>query len=247
MNEKVTEIELDYTACLQYNESEKKVVDPPVFCSDVISADWKEECICRLNFTLEEDIRRDVYLYYGLTNFYQNHRRYVKSRDDRQLLGESKGSAECDPFSQIDGKWIAPCGAIANSLFNDTFLLKRDNEDGTSPKSVPITQLGIAWATDKNAKFRNPPVPEGQNLSYAFRDTVKPPNWRKPVYELDTKANNSGYLNEGLIVWMRTAALPTFRKLYARIAHDKQDSTETSYRNSLPKGKYVLFVTYSKS
>lgn len=28
-------------------------------------------------------------MYYGLSNFYQNHRRYVKSRDDSQLNGDS--------------------------------------------------------------------------------------------------------------------------------------------------------------
>ena len=243
---KVTEIELNYTACQRYNETTKKEVEPRVFCSDVIATNWKTECICRINFTLKEDIRRDVYLYYGLTNFYQNHRRYVKSIDDRQLLGERKGSTECEPFAQRDGKWIAPCGAIANSLFNDTFFLKRESEDEREPKSVPITQIGIAWATDKNAKFRNPVVPDGQNLSFAFKDTVPPPNWRKAIYELDTKDSNNGYLNEGLIVWMRTAALPTFRKLYARIAHDKQD-IDTNYQNSLPRGKYVLFIKYSES
>lgn len=59
-------------------------------------------------------------MYYGLTNYYQNHRRYVKSRDDDQLLGRLSHtpSTDCDPFGKIDGKTIAPCGAIANSLFN---------------------------------------------------------------------------------------------------------------------------------
>lgn len=28
-------------------------------------------------------------MYYGLSNFYQNHRRYVKSRDDSQLNGDA--------------------------------------------------------------------------------------------------------------------------------------------------------------
>lgn len=32
----------------------------------------------------------NVYVYYGLSNFYQNHRRYVKSRDDSQLNGNTK-------------------------------------------------------------------------------------------------------------------------------------------------------------
>lgn len=64
-------------------------------------------------------------MYYGLSNYYQNHRRYVKSRDDDQLLGRlsSTPSTDCVPFAYIDiinGEQmpIAPCGAIANSLFN---------------------------------------------------------------------------------------------------------------------------------
>lgn len=67
-------------------------------------------------------------MYYGLTHFYQNHRRYVKSRDDKQLLGRTVSSltSECEPYRTIDvtvggktlRKNIAPCGAIANSLFN---------------------------------------------------------------------------------------------------------------------------------
>lgn len=59
-------------------------------------------------------------MYYGLTNFYQNHRRYVKSRDDRQLLGNNDTpTSDCAPFQYGDnGKPVAPCGAIANSLFS---------------------------------------------------------------------------------------------------------------------------------
>lgn len=34
-------------------------------------------------------MQSNVFMYYGLSNFYQNHRRYVKSRDDRQLNGDS--------------------------------------------------------------------------------------------------------------------------------------------------------------
>lgn len=68
-----------------------------------------------------------VYMYYGLTNYYQNHRRYVKSRDDNQLLGhlELTPSNDCNPY-QIDKKTqkpYAPCGAIANSLFNGNYYL----------------------------------------------------------------------------------------------------------------------------
>jgi hypothetical protein len=58
-----------------------------------------------------------------LENFYQNHRRYVKSRNDDQLGGEAVSisalNQECEPFDvDVNGNAIAPCGAIANSLFN---------------------------------------------------------------------------------------------------------------------------------
>ncbi|KTG35358.1 hypothetical protein cypCar_00018421 [Cyprinus carpio] len=138
--------------------------------------------------------QRMFLMYYGLLNFYQNHRRYVKSRDDSQLNGDKSSllnpSKECEPYRTSDKKSIAPCGAIANSLFNDT---------------------------------------------------SKPVNWHKPVYELDpSDPDNNGFVNEDFIVWMRTAALPTFRKLYRIIQKKKDNMTPT-----LPPGNYSLEVTYS--
>ena len=63
-------------------------------------------------------------VYYGLTNFFQNHRSYVKSRDDSQLLGDvgKKPSDDCKPFQDEAGKPYIPCGAIANSLFSGKSL-----------------------------------------------------------------------------------------------------------------------------
>ena len=54
----------------------------------------------------------------------QNHRRYVRSRDDLQLHGQLKGkvSSDCDPFGNVNSTPIAPCGAIANSLFNGKLM-----------------------------------------------------------------------------------------------------------------------------
>ncbi len=60
----------------------------------------------------------EVFFYYGLSNFYQNHRRYVKSRNDWQLLGHLDNTADCTPYETRDDKVIVPCGAIANSMFN---------------------------------------------------------------------------------------------------------------------------------
>ena len=75
-----------------------------------------------------------------------------------------------------------------------------------------------------------------------YKDYVKPQNWRKPIWELDpTNPDNNGLQNEDLIVWMRTAALPTFRKLYRRL-----NRTAEGYASGLEAGKYILNVTYSK-
>lgn len=40
------------------------------------------------NNTISSLLQSNVFMYYGLSNFYQNHRRYVKSRDDSQLNGD---------------------------------------------------------------------------------------------------------------------------------------------------------------
>lgn len=42
---------------------------------------------CVIQFNLAQDLKGPVYLYYKLTNFYQNHRKYVESYDLEQLRG----------------------------------------------------------------------------------------------------------------------------------------------------------------
>lgn len=248
----VQEHEIDYTTCKRQESNE---TTSQLLCSEFIAKNPNQECVCHVNFTLENDFRRDVFIYYGLINFYQNHRRYVKSRDDRQLLGKIRAGQSCEPFryrkDPSDGinKIIMPCGAIANSYFSDQFTLERLVKDANNElhfRAVPFHMTGISWATDKKNKFRNPPFPPGSNnLALAFNGTIKPKNWEKPIYELDEKdSNNNGLQNEGLIVWMRTAAFPTFRKVYARIAHDKRDN-DVDYQDSLPKGDYRLTINYT--
>ena len=73
---------------------------------------------------------RNVYMQQLLSNYYQNHRRYIKSCDDDQLLGRLSPtpSTDCISFPYDNDKNdvqkpIPPCGALANSLFNDTLTL----------------------------------------------------------------------------------------------------------------------------
>lgn len=70
---------------------------------------------------------------------------------------------------------------------------------------------------------------------------MRPIAWTKDLWELDTEEkSNNGFLNEDLIVWMRTAALPNFRKLYRTIDHQQK-----FYGDGLRKGNYTLNVKYN--
>lgn len=221
---------VDYTQC---NSSDV----PAKTCADQVAEDYKAGCKCRVVLEIQRPIAGPVFFYYGLTNYYQNHRRYVKSRDDNQLMGDRDASlADCAPFDRAaDGKAIAPCGAIANSLFNDSFILKLEGSN-----EVPMLHTGIAWPSDKQLKFQNP---SGELTGdAAFKDTARPLNWQNAVWQLDpANNNNNGYENERLIVWMRTAALPTFRKLWARL--DQSDSS-SQFAKGLPAGNYSIEVEY---
>ncbi|XP_018562300.1 cell cycle control protein 50A isoform X1 [Anoplophora glabripennis] len=241
-SDEVKEHVIDYTKCNETNGTDSSWYYTNETCADIIHKNPSKECICRINFTLEKDFEGKVYMYYGLSNYYQNHRRYVKSRDDNQLLGRlsTDVSTDCMPFAYANESGqklpIAPCGAIANSLFSDNLTLTMwvDSEK----TDVPLLNTGIAWKSDRRIKFRNPPG----DLQEAFKGKfAKPKAWRVPVYELDPyNPENNGFQNEDLIVWMRTAAFPTFRKLYRRIDHSQK-----GFVNGLRKGDYELKVVYN--
>ncbi|KAK3596815.1 hypothetical protein CHS0354_036655, partial [Potamilus streckersoni] len=115
-SDNVLEYKYDYTKCTN---------SAGELCADVIgnyTNGTSNSCSCNISIELQTDFKGTVYMYYGLTNFYQNHRRYVRSRDDAQLHGEnicaSDLNSDCEPYKTSGGKGIAPCGAIANSLFN---------------------------------------------------------------------------------------------------------------------------------
>jgi hypothetical protein len=92
----------------------------------------KDKEDCQISVKITNEMKGPVFFYYELDNFYQNHRRYVKSRDVDQLKGTIKSGSElsdCEPViymrdlgikhaSLKDDDPANPCGLIAKSLFN---------------------------------------------------------------------------------------------------------------------------------
>ena len=173
---------------------------------------------CRLQFYNPDRLHAPVLLYYRLTNFYQNHRRYVKSFDQDQLKGEFRSNStirgsDCDPL-QVDSetdKAYYPCGLIANSMFNDTFhspILLSTSGSSMSNITYNMTEDGIAWASDSNLYG---------TTAYSLDQVVPPRNWRKqyPTYNESFPFPDLENWEE-FQVWMRTAGLPNFSKLALR-------------------------------
>jgi hypothetical protein len=93
------------------------------FFSDASNPDVSKQQQCIIEFDVVGDLKPSLFLYYKLTNFYQNHRRYVKSLDTKQLKGKPVSvnqleKGDCKPLASINNKAIYPCGLIANSQFN---------------------------------------------------------------------------------------------------------------------------------
>lgn len=198
--------------------------DAPTWCQTATNVSYHgglisvNTSVCRVQFQIPDRIGPPILMYYQLTNFYQNHRRYVKSFDQGQLAGQAQSvattsSSDCSPLD-IDneaGKPYYPCGLIANSLFNDTFSSPLALNWPGSPNTFvnyTMSNKGIAWSSD--ADLYKP-------TAYDYSQVVPPPNWRVqyPAYNSSIPFKDL-HNDEAFQVWMRTAGLPTFSKLALR-------------------------------
>jgi LEM3 (ligand-effect modulator 3) family / CDC50 family len=199
--------------------------------TDVISYASRAECdvgkiategrLCTVPFKVEERIPAPSYLYYALTEFHQNTRKYARSQSDQQLRGMVPKSlmfvSNCEPYLYKENsthgqngfrpeEFYLPCGLTARSRFNDTFEVCRDSpiagdETEACQRPVPLRKDGIAWKSDREKKFRpgNPP--------------------------LYTTKINELLQNEDFIVWMRLSTFKNFHKLYRIIETDLEPGT----------------------
>ena len=170
----------------------------------------KDKNPCIVTLQVKNDMEKNIMVYYQLDGFYQNHRRYVKSKSDDQLNGKDisyqamKDSQDCDPVITneemgkaesitgtplVNDEVAIPCGLIAKSFFNDNFKEWKLTDEFGDTQALNVNEKNIAWKADKELKYKN----------------------------IDKSRQWIDMTDEHFIVWMRPAGLPNFRKLWGRI------------------------------
>ncbi|KAG4927620.1 hypothetical protein JHK85_054106 [Glycine max] len=159
--------------------SESVVEVPFRYDDECLPPDHKNDAVAYIK-DVKNKMKAPVYVYYQLDNFYQNHRRYVKSRDDKQLRSKAAendvGSCSPEDYTPNDmgHKPIVPCGLIAWSLFNDTYKLTSNNKD------LVINKKNIAWKSDQSGKFGSDVYPKNFQAGAAL------PTFRKLYGKIET-------------------------------------------------------------
>ncbi|KAI8894538.1 CDC50/LEM3 family [Globomyces pollinis-pini] len=257
----VNEVVLDYTNCINATDS----LAAPSFKNTGINK-WKYDPttnICLIEFNVPAQITAPVYIYYRLSNFYQNNRKYVSSFDLHQLSGATptKLSPSCEPVATVkaeanvkvalngvsrspaEGAVYYPCGLVANSQFSDVISdLKCIQSDykfnGAFCNSTTVNYMfsatGIAWPADAqkygDSKYKDLPEEELNTK------VIPPPFWQKSFPKWKDGYNKTNFpdlaTDERFQVWMRTAGLPTFRKLWG-----------VQKNSLLPSGTWQLEIT----
>jgi hypothetical protein len=187
--------------------------------------------------------------------------RYVKSRSDKQLRDPKEANSTqqyCKPEATTEhGSAVVPCGLVAWSLFNDTYSFARGNN-----RALRVHKRGISWRSEREHIFGKQVFPrnfqKGALIGGGTLDPRIPVSVLQYLWNFITGEKKQGCdeveipqlsEQEDLIVWMRTAALPTFRKLYGRIEADLRAgelvtvTTQNNYNTYSFGGKKALVLS----
>jgi hypothetical protein len=179
---------------------------------------------CNVTLTVTHDMKPPIFFYYKLTNFYQNHRRYVSSQSVYQLHGDDNPSdtGNCSPdeweydWSTGKAQKIYPCGAIAGSFFNDTFIASLTPVSSTSP---PFLLGGPSSSPDSRQWEKSSITYSGDSTKYQVNLNTVRDIEANPATSQFSRNSPLGFVipypnDTDFQVWQRVAALPTFKKLY---------------------------------
>lgn len=163
---------------------------------DLIFLQEKYNESTKLTFDVPDKFRGILYCYYIITNFYQNNFLYMSSKSWDMLTGapldKSSTNYKCSPSLNVSGKILAPCGSVARSLFNDSFVLE---------PTVSKPEKGRFMQQFKDF-----------DSSYNISDVNMWMN-EAPYDELYP----DGITDSRFIIWMRASMTKNIKKLYGRI------------------------------
>ena len=191
---------------------------------EVDYTDCELDKVCSKPINIDEKIEGPVFVYYQLIGFFQNSRRYVKSKNIDQLQGNDISDKEdCSPAiynkdmalndshsldgNDLDPNDVAiPCGLMAKTFFNDTYTFFVNNE------KLDVKETDITFEKDRDLFKKNP------SLKKQWLDLT----------------------NEHFLVWMRPSGLPNPKKLWGRIEQDLESRTiiEVKIKNNYDVGVY---------
>jgi hypothetical protein len=143
----------------------------------VPDARYGNSCAITINFSPVIDMNPPVYMYYQLTNVFQNHRLFRISKYDYQFQGEHASYSDvyqtCYPMIQNSSlpdqdkplnetSLYNPCGLIPYSMFNDTFSLLDSLSnticDGPKPDGIKCDKTQITPFSVRQFRFKSPRV-----------------------------------------------------------------------------------------
>nr|GEW26405.1 hypothetical protein [Tanacetum cinerariifolium] len=107
-------------------------------CKPILTPSWvrfiqssSADKTCNTTLHVHKDMKHPIYVYYQLDNFYQNHRRYVKSRSDQQLRNRNheNDTSTCKPEDAEKGRTVVPCGLVAWKHEDGVAIIKQRRQD----------------------------------------------------------------------------------------------------------------------
>lgn len=201
--------------------------------------------ICQIGFNFDEDVSGPLYVYYGLTNFHQNNRRYTKSVMTDMLTGstvidEDSADLYCYPLQYNGTRMLYPCGLQANTYFNDGFVVSHAttlsselDKDGITfdAEDSKFTQVdGFMYASYTAGQTCQDVLGTGVTESDCgtYTDSGTSYYYYYPnsdtyqyLHETFPQINPlRGVTDESFVVWMRLSSFANFRKQIGKIDTD---------------------------
>jgi len=213
---------------------------------DGVDAGYGKECSISLNIIPPKRMEPPIYMYYKLTNVFQNHRLYRQSKSDYQIQGNYvsfSDASNCYPFIQNslnqtdalnNSDIYNPCGLVPWSMFNDTYILTESSGtticNGPNPDGVICDKSNITSASEKLFKFKNPAINSTASQQFRYPNQYFNENGHLLPQQNDTDCQ----------VWATTENFFNFRKLY-RIINVPLDNTRTYQLNITQRWPVLIF------